>query len=296
MKIWLSKNSTIPIREQIVTQIRLGIVTGDLPSGERLPSTRELAGRFQIHANTISSAYRELSEKGLIELKKGSGFYVCQTDQSNDGEELLDLLIGDFLKDAQAKGFSRNEIEDRLRRWLAAKMPQTIIVVESDKNLLAILIEEIKAATDFQIVGSSPREFQKKYRGTNAIVAARAAEKANLESVLPRGKECLYLVARSVANSLKDNARPQTDEMIAVVSGWEDFLLLAKTFLVAANIESDSILLRSTGAENWRKGLKNASLIICDVLTAKEFDGDERVRLFKIISDNSLDELIQRAA
>ena len=61
MRLWISKSSEVPIREQLVTQIVLGIVSNDLKSSERLPSTRDVARRYHIHANTVSSAYRELA-------------------------------------------------------------------------------------------------------------------------------------------------------------------------------------------------------------------------------------------
>ena len=56
MRLWLSKNSEVPIREQLVTQIILGIVSNDLKANERLASTRDLARRYKIHANTVSAA------------------------------------------------------------------------------------------------------------------------------------------------------------------------------------------------------------------------------------------------
>jgi GntR family transcriptional regulator len=56
MRLWLSKNSEVPIREQLVTQIVLGIVSNDLKANARLPSTRDLARRYEVHANTVSAA------------------------------------------------------------------------------------------------------------------------------------------------------------------------------------------------------------------------------------------------
>src|SRR5205085_6440235 len=50
MRLWISKSSEVPIREQLVTQIVLGVVSNDLKVAERLPSTRELARRYKIHA------------------------------------------------------------------------------------------------------------------------------------------------------------------------------------------------------------------------------------------------------
>ncbi len=76
MKFWLSKSSEVPLREQLVSQVILGIASRDLEPGQRLPSTRELARRFHIHANTVSAVYRELAERGWVDFRKGSGVYV----------------------------------------------------------------------------------------------------------------------------------------------------------------------------------------------------------------------------
>jgi len=85
--------------------------------------------------------------------------------------------------------------------------------------------------------------------------------------------------------------RPSEDTLIAVVSGWEKFLILAKTILVAARVESDSLLFRRTDLPEWKRGLESASMIICDYLTAKEFPRDPKVRIFRVISEDSLKEL-----
>ena len=79
MRLWLSKSSEVPLREQLVTQIILGVVSNDLKANERLPSTRELARRYKIHANTVSAAFRELTRLGWVEFRKGSGVYVKAT-------------------------------------------------------------------------------------------------------------------------------------------------------------------------------------------------------------------------
>ncbi|HMS10969.1 MAG TPA: GntR family transcriptional regulator, partial [Pyrinomonadaceae bacterium] len=67
MKFWITKNSEVTVHEQIVTQVRVGITTGDLRPGDRMPSAREVARRFGIHANTVTAAYRELAASGDIE-------------------------------------------------------------------------------------------------------------------------------------------------------------------------------------------------------------------------------------
>jgi DNA-binding transcriptional regulator YhcF (GntR family) len=69
MRFWITKNSEISVRQQLVRQALLGILSGDLAEGTRLPSLRTTARRYRIHANTVSSAYHDLLEAGWLELR-----------------------------------------------------------------------------------------------------------------------------------------------------------------------------------------------------------------------------------
>src|ERR1700746_2649119 len=95
MRFWISHASEVPIREQLTTQIVLAILSEDLKPGTRLPSTRELARRFRIHANTVSAAYKDLEKAGWLELRQGSGVYIREhSEQKPLLPELgLDRLI-----------------------------------------------------------------------------------------------------------------------------------------------------------------------------------------------------------
>lgn len=109
MRLWLSKNGEVPLREQLVRQVMLGVLSGDLGPGHRLPSTRELARRFRIHSNTVSAAYRDLERRGWLESRKGSGVYVRPlTDEAprpaTDPRLELDQLISAFLVLARGCG------------------------------------------------------------------------------------------------------------------------------------------------------------------------------------------------
>lgn len=294
MKIWLSKNSEIPVREQLVAQVTLGIVSGDLTAGERLPSTRELARRFGIHANTVGSAYQKLVEKNLIEFRRGSGFYICGAeDERANGKPNLDRLVAEFFRAAQALGFSRKEIFENFQKRIENKKPERVLIVEENEDLRRILIEEIKAATGCAVSGAVCGDFQNKsFAAGDCIIASMVDEKPKLELILPAASPRIYLTPRSVSNSMHGETRPENDDLIAVVSAWENFRMLAKTVLVAANINVDSIVIRSTKAANWRKGLENASLVICEAFAAGKFDGsDRRVRPFRLIADASLAKL-----
>ena len=76
MRLWVNHTGEVSIREQLVTQVVLAILCKELLPGQRLPSTRDLARRFNIHANTASAAYRELEREGWVEFRHGSGVYL----------------------------------------------------------------------------------------------------------------------------------------------------------------------------------------------------------------------------
>ncbi|MCY7375888.1 MAG: GntR family transcriptional regulator [Pyrinomonadaceae bacterium] len=279
------------MREQIIAQISIGIVSRDLSAGEKLPSTRELARRFQIHPNTVSAAYRELAEQNLVEFKKGSGVYVRENGSGVNGFDALDQIINRFFQEAAAHNFSPDEIKARLQKRFEAKSPTHFLVVESDSELRKILIEEVRAATDRTVDSVSFEEFAKSGVDDEAQIALIFDRMPDAHQILPPNKTCIFLKANSVADSMTGKARPSDDDLIAVVSGWKKFLELAKMFLLAARVAPETLVVRSANETNWRNGLQTVSLIICDLATAKEFPNDERVRVFRLIADSSLDKL-----
>src|SRR2546423_11593990 len=133
MRLWLSKNSDVPLREQLVRQIMLGVISDDLKPGQRLPSTRELARRFRIHSNTVSAAYGDLERAGWLEVRKGSGVYVRQLGGDAGASSLgtrtgLDLLISAFLTLARVEGPSPSEVHVVLNTLPGRTLPTTFLV------------------------------------------------------------------------------------------------------------------------------------------------------------------------
>src|ERR1700730_11735520 len=111
MRFWITKNSELPIREQLVRQVLLAILSEDLPSGHKLPSVRALARRHRIHSNTVSAAYHDLLQQGWLELRRGSGLYVRALKQE-PGE--IEPLLTALLQTARRQGFEPEAVLRRL--------------------------------------------------------------------------------------------------------------------------------------------------------------------------------------
>lgn len=64
--IYIDKTSGIPLYKQIYSSIASDILTGVIPSGHRLPSTRKLAQELSVGRNTAEKAYKQLEAEGYI--------------------------------------------------------------------------------------------------------------------------------------------------------------------------------------------------------------------------------------
>ena len=294
MRIWLSKNSEVPVREQLATQIMLGIVSWDLKPGQKLPSTRELARRFKIHSNTVSAAYRDLAERGWVELRRGSGIYV----REHPGESTpiagleLDQLISAFLQAARERGYSLGEIQTRIKRFLKLQPPDHFLVIESDKELREILVAEIKEATGFRVSGAGPEVCANPSMLAGAApVALYGQEGERIRAALPPTAPCLLLHSRSVPASMQGRQQPPPDALVVVVSHWPEFLRWARTMLVAAGIDPAALSFRDARERGWQRGLRSCAFVITDALTATQIPAGCDVRDFRIIADSSLAEL-----
>lgn len=89
MNILIRPQGTMAIYEQIVSQIRQAIASGELKEGEALPSIRALAAEIEVSVITTKRAYEELEKEGLIRSVAGKGFYVCEFNPNYIWEKQL---------------------------------------------------------------------------------------------------------------------------------------------------------------------------------------------------------------
>lgn len=76
MDIIISNNANKPIYEQITSQIKAMIMSGELQAGDAIPSMRALAKSIHVSVITVQKAYEELQRDGFIETTVGRGSFV----------------------------------------------------------------------------------------------------------------------------------------------------------------------------------------------------------------------------
>lgn len=293
MRFWISHASEVPIREQLVTQIVLAILSDDLKPGARLPSTRELARRFRIHANTVSAAYKDLEKAGWLELRHGSGVYIQnQSQQESMSPELgLDRLIGNLFRSVRESGVPLTALRKRLGHWLDLQPPDHFLLIEPDAELARIVVAEIQQAVTFPVIASdfdacgSPEVLQ------SAVPLAMPSKVANVRKKLPDGVDCIGLRVRSVTESLVPWMPARKQALVGVASAWPEFLKRARTMLVATGFDSDGLLVRDAREPGWEKGLAQTAAVICDSVTATRIPKQCRAICFPLLAQASLTEL-----
>jgi GntR family transcriptional regulator len=124
VEIIISSNTSKPIYEQITSQIKEMIMSGELQTGDPIPSMRSLAKSIHVSVITVQKAYEDLQRDGFIETTIGRGSFVAAQNR-------------DFIQEEQQK-----KIEEYLT--LAAETARVSgIKLEKLIELLSIFYEEV---------------------------------------------------------------------------------------------------------------------------------------------------------
>lgn len=108
---WQFSNE-MPIYSQLVEQIKIGIVSGMFPPGERLPSVRDLATETGVNPNTMQRAMTELERDGLVYSQRTAGRFVTEDHAVIEAakRDLAQRHIHAFLAAMLRLGYGREEI------------------------------------------------------------------------------------------------------------------------------------------------------------------------------------------
>lgn len=100
MEIIISSNTSKPIYEQITSQMKAMIMSGQLQTGDPIPSMRALAKSIHVSVITVQKAYEELQRDGFIETTVGRGSFVAaqnkdfyQEEQQRQAEAHLEAAV-----------------------------------------------------------------------------------------------------------------------------------------------------------------------------------------------------------
>lgn len=301
MRLWLNRTSEISLREQLSTQVILGILCGEIRPGERLPSTRELARRFAIHANTASATYRRLENEGWVEFRHGSGIYARKAPAAAPGrpetapETTIDRFIGELFTRAHKLGAPESLLRARLQHWLAMKPPARWLLIEPDDALRKIVVFELEQALSLPLSSCAPDACRAPALLDGSMPLVLPSKAAAVRKLLPPDHELTILhvhpVTPELAAHLQRYLPGHAADLIGIASRWSEFQRIAQTMLVAAGLSPEGLLARDPNQPAWKRGLEATSAVVCDSLTALELPKKCHAIVFRLIDSRSLAEL-----
>jgi DNA-binding FadR family transcriptional regulator len=221
------------VSENLARTLRSEILKGTYAVGERLPSERELAARFDTNRNTLREAVRTLEAQGLLDVRRGDGTRVRDFRHHGDLSLLPDLLTsGAFDRMTRARALSDLL---RLRRALALDLVE-IAARRADQatlDALAAAVTEARAADD--VATFARRDLAVMARlvaAADSIVATWIC--TGLLGVLERNLDAFPAL----------HVRPEGYE-----DGWEAaFDALRQNLPIAARVALDGVLTRTDRA------------------------------------------------
>ena len=121
MEIKISNLSSVPIYQQVATQIKSNILNGSLKNNDQLPSIRSLAKELEVGIITVKKSYEVLLQEDLIYSKGAVGYFVNDIDLATvlmiKKEEYLDELKS-IIDKAINDGLNIEDIKDIVDRVL----------------------------------------------------------------------------------------------------------------------------------------------------------------------------------
>lgn len=105
-------NADRPIYLQLVDRIKLMIISGVYPPGERIPSVRELAADAAVNPNTMQRALAELEAQGLLVTLRTSGKTVTENGQRiwELRSQMAEEALSGFFDTLRRLGYTSEEI------------------------------------------------------------------------------------------------------------------------------------------------------------------------------------------
>jgi len=288
IRLWLSRETPIPVREQLSAQLILGILSRRLAPGERLPSVRELARRLKVHANTVSATYRDLAQRGWVSQRRGSGVFVCDL-QMPAGDASIETFVRGCVEEGLARGFSLPQLQAAFGIVGREPRAQRLLVVDPDADLARILAAEIGEATGNAVPHASCADAVQMLTADTCVLV-NAAHAAEVRELL--GQVSLRTIPlKSMQDVLLGQRRPASDVLIAVVSCSAAILHWAATLLSALGFAPDAVLQRNPRDEHWKDGLASCDLVAADIVTAGELPKGIAPIVFRVVSEEFLDEM-----
>jgi GntR family transcriptional regulator len=297
LDIVLNRRGGVPVRDQLVAQLELKILGGELPLGQRLPSVRALARRLKVHHNTVSAAYQALEESGHVELRRGAGVFVRRSGATALAEaQGLDEMIRIALHTALSKGYNGRDIRTAVERWLVAAPPDRIVVVDPAREMGELLVHEVEKSVGVPASSCTPGDVAREPGLLSGALALMLPYHVETVRRLAPGAALEVLTLEVADDDRQAIAALPVGSIVLIVSRSPTVLPFASVLM--RSLRGDEILVEPrlfSATKEWRRLVKAADMVFADGLSADAVQraGARKLREFRVVTDAAVARLKQ---
>jgi GntR family transcriptional regulator len=295
MDIRISKESDVPLRQQIAAQIEYQVAIGKLKPGDPLPSVRALGRQLRIHHNTVSQAYQDVTALRLLSRKHGSRLVVrTPEERAMASHPDLDDLINQTIRIARRHGYTIQELSLRVRERLAEEPPDHILVPSIDPGMARLLKAEVENAVKCRVKTCSPEELiASPELALGALVISPPGALPVIAEALPKDRPAITVLYSSAEAHFEVVRKLTRPSVVAVLSISEHVLEIACGVL-GPMLGTRHTLIDCLFTDQKTPRIPAADLLFCDAITFPRLRAHSRTKNiipYNLISPECLDQI-----
>lgn len=177
MEIVIDKSSGVPLYLQVKKQIMDLITSGTLKVGTKMPTERELSEKLKISRNTISSAYKELEQEGVLKSYQGRGTFVDEEAQPWKAKNVKDKIIKFVdlgLEEALETGMNADEfleiVSQRVKEKIEMMSKIVAVYVECNIEQSRMFSKQLSQSTNMNVIPLTVGDLKTMDKGTKEAI------------------------------------------------------------------------------------------------------------------------------
>src|SRR6267143_326053 len=302
MNLNINGHSPIPIRRQLMEQLRHAIETGGVPRDQALPSIRELAGFLGVNPNTVARVIDDLKRLGYVDARRGKGVFVAPAPPARPSPHLREAFLQDTVIRAAALGMTADDLSVGVLS-LAGIRPAAI------RGAVEVLLVECSPPElDFfarQLEAHLPVRVDKVLLGDLAAVTRRRKQAGSWRAAvtsfchLPqvkrllggRGVPVIALLAEANLETMHRLAQPPAGTRVGVASTAVETAHNLEHSIANAGLPN-IVLVGACPAEGAALGrlVRRVDVIVCSTAAAERVRGLAGPTVQVMIDDRALDQ------
>ncbi|MEM6326746.1 MAG: GntR family transcriptional regulator [Bacteroidota bacterium] len=223
--ITLDRDAPLSVGEQLVEQLRYAIGAGTYRPGERLPSTRALGEQVGVSFHTVRKAYQRLAGEGVLEGRRGGGYYVAKTSGLSTAErmERASATVQDALQKLVALGLDEDEtdlvVQEQLAYFERPGRRRSLVFAGPYREMAEAGAEQTGAALQERVEPVLIADLRR-HAGSDAVMAPLPSLQT-VRRAVPQ-TEVVGVDVRFPYDTLERLARRTTTETVALVTRYRD--------------------------------------------------------------------------